>query len=111
MYNGAVRNVIGGLPDYIFATIMWYLLAVIVGIAATLQWDVAEADSQDEDAGTKTEMTETKKHAVVASGSVNGVTAETEKETETVETADANGVSAGVSPSPEGDGADDGTIR
>jgi len=44
MYNGEVRNVIGGLPDYIFGTLMWYLVAVGVGIVATLQWDVKAAD-------------------------------------------------------------------
>jgi len=45
MYNGTIRNVIGGLPDYVFATIMWYLAAIILGIYATLQWDVSIKDT------------------------------------------------------------------
>eukprot|EP00483_Globobulimina_turgida_P009418 UN09437 len=40
LYNGKVRNVIAGLPDYILATFLWYLVAVLIGIGATMQWTV-----------------------------------------------------------------------
>ncbi len=42
LYNGEIRNVIGGMPDYIFATFMWYVVAIIFGIGATMQWTVNE---------------------------------------------------------------------
>jgi len=40
MYNGKIRNVIAGVPDWIFATLIWYLLAVGFGVYATMLWDV-----------------------------------------------------------------------
>ena len=40
IYDGEVRNVIAGLPDYIFASLMWYVVAMAVGVAATMTWDV-----------------------------------------------------------------------
>eukprot|EP01083_Nonionella_stella_P142206 439539_1 len=48
MYNGRVRHVIGGLPDYIFATLMWYLVAIGFGIAATMQWGVSQTERADD---------------------------------------------------------------
>lgn len=47
LYNGAVRNVIAGLPDYIFASIMWYVVAVAVGVAATMTWTVDNEDDEE----------------------------------------------------------------
>eukprot|EP00483_Globobulimina_turgida_P005350 UN05360 len=47
LYNGQVRKVIAGLPDYILATFLWYLVAVIIGIFATMQWTVNEKYSEE----------------------------------------------------------------
>ena len=49
MYNGKVRNVIAGLPDYIFASFMWYVVAIAVGIGATMIWGVNEVTATDDD--------------------------------------------------------------
>ena len=40
MFNGEIRNVIAGLPDWAFATFWWYAVGAILGIIATAQWDV-----------------------------------------------------------------------
>ena len=39
-YNGKVQNVIGGMPEWTFATIIWLLLSCIFGVVATLFWTV-----------------------------------------------------------------------
>merc|ERR1719334_293186 len=49
IYDGKVRNVIAGLPDYIFATLLWYVVAVVVGVAATMTWDVDVAGATKKD--------------------------------------------------------------
>merc|ERR1712130_580500 len=49
LYNGSIRHVIAGLPDYIFATFMWYVFAVIFGIAATNIWTVNENKTIERD--------------------------------------------------------------
>eukprot|EP01083_Nonionella_stella_P076055 207040_1 len=40
MYNGYVRDVIWGLPDWVLATLVWYVVATVVGIYATTHWTV-----------------------------------------------------------------------
>merc|ERR1712062_1352 len=40
MYNGEIRNVIGGVPDYFLYSTFWLAAAIITGIMATLTWDV-----------------------------------------------------------------------
>jgi len=78
MYNGTVRNVIGGLPDYIFATMMWYLVAIAVGIAATLQWDVKAADNSCPGTPNSRKkpqhVAQESTHQPTESGTMNGVT-------------------------------------
>jgi len=39
-YNGYVENVIVGLPFWVFATLMWFVIASICGIIAALTWNV-----------------------------------------------------------------------
>jgi len=46
MYNGRVREVIGGLPDYFFQSLLWLSVAAVTGIVATLQWDVDVDDTR-----------------------------------------------------------------
>ena len=85
MFNGEIRNTIGGLPDYIFATMIWYLLAIVVGIIAALQWNV---DVQETRSG-KQHVASESTHNPTASGSMNGATTETAKETEMATTGPA----------------------
>merc|ERR1719433_140678 len=49
LYNGRVRNVIAGLPDYILWTILWYIVAMIFGVIAWMQWDVNAKDTASSD--------------------------------------------------------------
>jgi len=80
IYDGEVRNVIAGLPDYIFATIMWYVVAVAVGVAATMTWDVDGGNAVS--VATPTD----KKHVPATSGgdtSEMGKVTSTEKDVET----------------------------
>merc|ERR1712228_145726 len=78
MYNGSIRHVIAGLPDYIFATFMWYVVAVIVGITATNIWTVNENEmietenvneKETEDGGILMDQLSTSPHATVEEGS------------------------------------------
>ena len=39
LYNGYVRTVIGGFPDWAFASIMWYIIATSCGIVAAHSWN------------------------------------------------------------------------
>lgn len=48
LYNGEVRSVVGGMPDWAFASIMWFVVATFCGLAATYQWGT---DAVDDDAG------------------------------------------------------------
>jgi len=82
MYNGQIRNVIGGVPDYFLMNLLWIAVAIMTGIVATLQWDTSQqskhtvADAMDDvDSGkTKTEMAE-----LTTNGRVdNGFTTETD---------------------------------
>jgi len=94
MFNGEVRSVIGGVPDYIFATLMWYVVAVALGVAATLQWDVHFAVTK----GTKTNKQHVAQESTVPeSVDMNG----TEDAPTTNGTEDApttNGSSNGTTP-------------
>eukprot|EP01084_Bolivina_argentea_P173751 300980_1 len=46
MYNGFVRYVVAGLPDWMFATLMWYIVSMAIGIFATMQWTVNTGEYQ-----------------------------------------------------------------
>eukprot|EP01083_Nonionella_stella_P059136 154738_1 len=39
LFNGYVQNVIGGLPDWAFATMIWYGIATLIGIFAAYLWN------------------------------------------------------------------------
>ena len=69
IYNGEIRNVIGGLPDYFFLSIMWCVVAIITGIAATWQWDVDVQESPTDSGHVASESMED----VIAGESKNGV--------------------------------------
>ena len=40
LYNGKVQDVIGGLPSWTFASIMWFMIGTLSGIYATTLWKV-----------------------------------------------------------------------
>ena len=42
MYNGSVQNVIAGLPNWTFASIIWFAVGTLSGIYATTLWRVDE---------------------------------------------------------------------
>ena len=69
IYNGEIRNVIGGLPDYFFLSIMWCVVAIITGIAATWQWDVDVQESPTDSGHVASESMED----VIAGESKTGV--------------------------------------
>ena len=46
MYNGEIRNVIGGVPDYFLQSTLWLAAAIITGILATLQWNVDVSETE-----------------------------------------------------------------
>ena len=47
IYNGYIQNVIAGLPQWTFASIIWYTLSSIFGIYAASLWstDCDELDT------------------------------------------------------------------
>ena len=49
MYNGPVQPVIGGMPKWAFATLIWCVVGSIVGIYATSLWKVDGVYNDDED--------------------------------------------------------------
>merc|ERR1712013_189124 len=38
LYNGYVRSVVGGMPDWAFASIFWFLCATVSGVCAAYSW-------------------------------------------------------------------------
>eukprot|EP01084_Bolivina_argentea_P006084 11499_1 len=49
MYNGYVRHVIAGLPNWMFATLMWFIISVVIGVIATMQWTVSDEEYKHTD--------------------------------------------------------------
>ena len=52
MYNGEIRNVIAGMPDWAFSSIIWFVIATLFGLFATTLWKIEidyVDDNEDED--------------------------------------------------------------
>merc|ERR1712242_688944 len=46
MYNGEIRNVIVGVPDYFTFSVIWYAIAIVMMIVATCNWDVNVSEAK-----------------------------------------------------------------
>merc|ERR1719225_1681113 len=72
MYNGYVENVIGGLPEWAFASMMWYGVATIFGIIAAYLWNTDAVYEGKQTVSTKdeggVEISEMDKKALTANG-------------------------------------------
>eukprot|EP01084_Bolivina_argentea_P256366 431602_1 len=40
LYNGYVQNVVAGFPQWLFQSMIWYAVATVLGLIATLLWNV-----------------------------------------------------------------------
>jgi len=48
IYNGYIQNTIAGLPQWAFASIIWYSIAAILGIYSVTLWTTDDGDNKDQ---------------------------------------------------------------
>jgi len=62
LYNGYVRPVVGGMPDWAFASIWWMVCSTVCGVGAAYTWGTDAIDDEaDTKAGAITDPVEMKK--------------------------------------------------